>query len=143
MNRPVFALLVFTCVGLGACHRSGPAVCPEGMSLDDTVSKAGQIVWCRSNDGKRAQYIEFHPDGKAKRQLCAYLDGRPEGAFSAWMPDGKIWISGQYAAGQPDGRWVQRDKDGQRVAEGEYRAGRFVAGAPVASTAVCQKRNPR
>jgi hypothetical protein len=142
MNRPVYALLVVACVGLVACHRSGTNICPEGLSLDEKLSKPGQIVWCRSGDGKRAQYTEFHPDGKAKRQLCEYRDGQPEGAFSAWMPDGKIWISGQYAAGQPDGRWVQRDKDGQRVAEGEYRGGRFVAGAPVASTAVCQKRQP-
>ena len=44
-------------------------------------------------------------------------------------------------AGRPDGRWNQWDKSGSRVAEGEYRGGRFIAGAPVASAAACDKLN--
>ena len=119
MHRHLLPLLSIACLGFLACRRSGPSLCPEGMSLDDKQSKPGQFVWCRSRDGKRAQYIELQPGGKDKRQVCDYRDGRTEGPFAAWFPGGKVWIEGQFAAGRPDGR--------------------FVAGAPVASAAVCDK----
>jgi antitoxin component YwqK of YwqJK toxin-antitoxin module len=112
------------------------------MSLNGKESKPGQFEWCRSKDGQRAQYVEFQPGGKEKRQTCDFRNGLPDGPFSAWLPGGKVWIAGQFSAGVPDGRWRQWDKTGLRVAEGEYRRGRFVAGAPVASTAVCDKLRP-
>ena len=139
MCRHILPLLAIACLGLPACQRPGPRVCPEGMSLEAKQSKPGHSLWCRSHDGKRAQYTEFQPGGKEKRQLCNFRDGRPEGEFAAWLPGGRRWIAGQFAAGQPDGRWSQWDKSGSRVAEGEYRGGRFVAGAPVASAAACGK----
>jgi hypothetical protein len=139
MGRYRIPLLALACLGLVACQRPGPSPCPEGLSLDGKNAKPSQSVWCRSHDGKRAQYIEFQPGGKGKRQVCNFRDGRPEGAFSAFFPSGKSWMAGQFSAGRPDGRWSQWDKSGMRVAEGEYRDGRFVAGAPVASTAVCDK----
>jgi hypothetical protein len=142
MNRQILSLLLFACAGLSACRQSGPSLCPEGLSLDPKASKPNEFVWCHSKDGKRAQYIQFYPGGKSNRQSCEYRDGRPDGPFSAWLPDGKTWITGHYQAGQPDGRWAQWDKAGARVAEGEYRNGRFVAGAPVASSAGCEKMHP-
>jgi len=142
MFRQVLSLLVVAGVGLGACRSSEPRLCPEGMSLDHKQSKPGQFVWCGDQANKTAQYIEYYPGGKEKRRVCNYLDGRPEGPFFAWFPGGKEWITGQYAAGSPDGNWSQRGEAGQRVAEGEYRRGRFVAGAPVAGTAGCEKLRP-
>lgn len=139
MCRHLLPLVAMACLVFAACKRPGPRVCPEGMSLDGKQSKPGHFNWCRSKDGRRAQYIEFQPDGKDRRQICEFRDGRPEGPFTAWFPDGKVWIAGQFAAGLPDGRWNQWDKAGLRVAEGEYRSGRFVAGAPVASTPICDK----
>ena len=139
MRSRLLSLLAIVCVDLMACHGSGPRLCPEGMSLDSKQSKPGQFAWCNSRDGRRAQYTEFHPGGKEKRQVCEFRDGRAGGSFVAWFPGGTIWIRGQFTAGRPDGRWSQWDKSGSRVAEGEYRDGRFVAGAPVASAAVCDK----
>ncbi len=142
MCRHLLFLLAIACLGSVACKHPGPSVCPEGMSLDGKQSNPGHFVWCHSKEGGRAQYIEFQPDGKEKRQICEFRDGRAEGPFSAWFPGGKVWIAGQFLAGVPDGRWSQWDKSGARVAEGEYRGGRFIAGAPVAGTPICEKLHP-
>ena len=142
MRRHFLLLLAISCLGLLACRGSRSRICPEGMSLDDKHSKPAQFAWCRNRDSKRAQYIEFQPGGKEKRQTCDFRDGRAEGRFVAWFPNGKVWIAGQFAAGHPQGRWSQWDKSGAMAAEGEYRDGRFVAGAPVASSAVCDKLHP-
>jgi hypothetical protein len=137
----LLSLLAIVCLDLVACQRAGSPFCPEGMSLDHKQSKPGQVVWCHSRDGRRAQYIEFLPGGKEKRQICEFREGRADGPFVAWFPGGTVWIRGQFTAGRPDGRWNQWDKAGSRVAEGEYRSGRFIAGAPVASAAACDKLN--
>jgi len=142
MRRLVLPFLAIACLGLMGCQRPGSGVCPEGMSLANKQSKPGQFLWCRSRDGKRAQYIEFQSGGKEKRQICDFREGRAEGPFSAWFPGGKVWIAGRFTAGHPDGRWTQWDKSGSRAAEGEYREGRFVAGAPVAGSAACDKLRP-
>lgn len=142
MHRHLLFLLAIGCRDLMACERSGSGGCPEGMSLDAKQSKPGQFIWCRNRDRKRAQYIEFQPNGKEKRQICVFREGRAEGPFTAWFPGGKVWIAGQFAEGRPQGRWSQWDNAGLRVAEGEYRDGRFVAGAPVAGTAPCDKLQP-
>ena len=139
MRRHILPLLAIACIGLPACRGSRFSICPEGMSLDDKHSRPAQSAWCRTRDRTRAEYIEFQPGGKAKRQICDFREGRAEGRFVTWFPNGKVWISGQFAAGRPQGRWSQWDKSGARVSEGEYRDGRFVAGAPLASLAVCDK----
>jgi hypothetical protein len=139
MRCRLLSLLAIVCLDVMACRPSGPRFCPEGMSLDSKQSKPGQVAWCRGKDGRRVQYIEFHSGGKEKRQLCEFREGRADGPFVAWFPDGAVWIRGQFTAGHPDGRWNQWDKAGSRVAEGEYRSGRFVAGAPVAGSANCDK----
>jgi hypothetical protein len=112
------------------------------MSLNRRDSRPGSFEWCRSKDGRKTQYVELQSNGKERRQTCDFRDGRLDGPFTAWHPGGKTWIEGRFSGGLPDGRWSQWDKAGMRVAEGEYRSGRFVAGAPVASTAVCDKLRP-
>jgi hypothetical protein len=63
----------------------------------------------------------------------------PTGSFTAWLPDGKPWIQGQYAVGFKTGKWKQWNASGNLVAEGDYRSGRLVAGAPVAAMAGCER----
>ena len=46
---------------------------------------------------------------------------------------------GQYAVGFKTGKWKQWNASGNLVAEGDYRSGRLVAGAPVAAMAGCER----
>jgi hypothetical protein len=137
LKRVVFLVLL---VGLGCSKQARH--CPDGTSLDSKKSVAGKTIWCRSQDGKTARWIELHPGGTDRRQSCGYREGKPVGSFTAWHPGGRVWIAGEYADGKKIGKWVQWDKNGMKVAEGDYSNGQFVAGAPVGIAAGCEKNLP-
>jgi hypothetical protein len=122
------------------CHGPG-ALCPKEMHLVSSRSVEGQVVWCQSADGRAAQWIEVQGKAHLRRQVCEFHDHRPDGPFLAFHPDGKHWIEGAYSEGVKDGRWRQWDKSGSLVAEGDYRAGRLVSGAPVGIAAHCETIN--
>jgi hypothetical protein len=147
MLRPMTILRWMLAVGLlgsMACKRkpSSP-FCPQGMDEVPARSEAGKSVWCEARDKSsaqwRAQWIEWHVGTTKPRQSCAFHDGKPEGSFTAWHPDGKLWVQGQFATGAKVGKWKQWDAEGNEVAEGDYQGGRLVAGAPVAGMALCEK----
>ena len=137
MSRVAFVAL---CLGLAASCGGAPKPCPRGMSVDEARSQAGKSIWCRSDDGQLARWIEL-ADG-AKRQACSYTNGRPEGSFLAWHPNGRTWVEGTYQDGSKFGKWKQWDAEGALVAQGEYRRGEFVAGAPVGLVAACEQQKP-
>lgn len=124
---------------LAACKQETSPFCPQGMSALRARSVEGKSIWCESSDKLRAQWIEWHPGTTKPRQSCSYREGKPEGSFTAWHPNGKQWVQGQFAGGHQIGKWKQWDESGSEVAEGEYTSGRLVAGAPVAGMALCQK----
>jgi hypothetical protein len=109
------------------------------MAEVPTRSEVGKSVWCESSDRSRAQWIDWHPNTTQPRQSCGYYKGKPEGSFTAWYADGKPWVQGQFADGMKAGKWRQWDTSGSEVAEGDYRGGRLIAGAPVAAMAACEK----
>jgi hypothetical protein len=125
--------------GLGACAKSDPEACPSGMDAEPQRSMPGHHLWCKDKDGRGSRFIELHPGRKQLRQICDYRDGRPAGSYSAWLPGGQPWITGQYLAGKPDGHWEQMDSSGKKVAEGAYRNGQLIAGVPVAGAAACER----
>jgi hypothetical protein len=135
--RYLAAILVAS--GLLGCGRATSPFCPQGLYPVTERSVAGKTLWCESKDKQRSQWIEWHKDSTKLRQSCPYRDGRPEGSFAAWHPDGKIWVQGQFGNGQKIGKWKQWDANGSEVAEGEYSTGRLVAGAPVGAMAGCEK----
>jgi antitoxin component YwqK of YwqJK toxin-antitoxin module len=113
------------------------------MTADPKRSMPGRHLWCNDQDGQGARYLEFYPGRKQLRQICDYRNGRPAGSFSAWLPGGEPWITGQYLSGKPDGRWEQRDGSGNKIAEAVYRNGQLIAGVPVAGTAACERMAER
>ncbi|MBN2575811.1 MAG: hypothetical protein JXP73_14690 [Deltaproteobacteria bacterium] len=139
MSMLRYALVVLVIGGLVGCSRKTSKLCPKGMVEIAARSEAGKSVWCESSDKSRAQWIEWHPKTTRPRQSCSYYKGKPEGSFTAWHPDGKPWVQGQFADGLKAGKWKQWDTSGSEVAEGDYRSGRLVAGAPVAAIAGCEK----
>jgi hypothetical protein len=98
---------------------------------------AADSVWCKDQRTGARLYVEMHPGGKQWRQKCAFTKAGLEGPFAAAHPGGQRWIEGRYEAGLLAGKWTQWDAAGNKVAEGEYRDGHLVAGAPVAVAAVC------
>jgi hypothetical protein len=132
------------CVVIGilvsSCHR-GAQVCPPGTRVLAQRSKDGAYAWCQSGDGKTLYWMELYGAVDA-RQVCQYQEGRPEGPFAAYHPGGAKWIVGQYDQGKRDGQWLQWDKSGMMVANGTYRRGTLVAGAPVAIAAKCEAMKP-
>ena len=136
--RYAFAILVFGCLA-GCKQEPKSPYCPHGMSEVASRSEPGKNVWCQSRDKVRAQWIEWHAGTTKPRQSCSYRDLKPEGSFTAWHPDGKPWVQGQFAVGQKVGKWKQWDASGNEVAEGDYNSGRLVAGAPVAGMSLCEK----
>jgi hypothetical protein len=134
-----YVVLVLAVAATVGCKPKGTTLCPKGMAEVPLRSEPGKSVWCEAKDKSRAQWIEWHPKSNRPRQSCSYRDGRPEGSFTAWHPDGKPWVQGQFADGQKVGKWKQWDLTGGEVAEGDYRTGRLIAGAPVAAIAGCER----
>lgn len=143
MLRPTTILRWMLAIGVlghaGCKGQPSSPFCPQGMGEVQARSEAGKSVWCENRDKSRAQWIEWHAGTTKPRQSCPFHDGKPEGSFTAWHPDGKLWVQGQFALGAKVGKWKQWDGEGNEVAEGEYQTGRLVAGAPVAGMALCEK----
>ncbi len=139
-SRYGFAVLavVLACASL-ACGRETSPFCAKGLYPVKERSTAGKNLWCESKDKSRAQWMEWHKNSTVLRQSCSYHAGKPEGSFTAWHGEGKIWVQGQFAGGNKVGKWKQWDVGGSEVAEGDYASGRLVAGAPVAAIADCEK----
>ena len=78
--------------------------------------------------------LALEPLGKAQEAVFPYFEG--------WHRNGKVWLKGVFLAGKPDGKWLQLDEQGQKVADGEYRDGRLIQGAPVAVGALCESVKP-
>lgn len=114
-------------------------VCPDGMAADDAKSRPGQVAFCRNRtDASRALWIQFYEGGGGRRQACPFLAGRPGGLYQAWHKNGQHWLEGRYDSGLKAGRWAQWDESGKPVANGEYRDGALVQGAPVGAPAICE-----
>jgi hypothetical protein len=123
---------VMALLGLGCKSRP---LCPRGQ---DETRVGSEAVWCRDAKTKTSTYSLFHPGTRQFRQRCTFVDNQLEGPFEAAHPGGQRMIEGFYVHGRLSGRWVQWDSAGRKVAEGEYRDGRLVSGAPVAVASLCE-----
>jgi hypothetical protein len=119
----------------GGCRR----VCPDDTIVDTKRSKPGATAFCQSaTDPSRAVWIELYPGTKERRQQCPFVGGRPQGDYHAFHRGGAPWLDGRYEAGRKVGRWTQWSPEGAKVAEGHYREGALIEGAPVAFQATCE-----
>ncbi len=126
---------------LGAIGCSRTKGCPDGMSVVGGRTVAGKELWCKTDDGARARWVELYAKDQP-RQMCNFRGGVPEGSFTSFHEGGKPWVEGQYRDGRKSGQWIQWDVTGAKVAQAEYRFGELVAGAPVGIVAVCETKTP-
>jgi hypothetical protein len=139
MTKLAYTVAALAFLGLPGCRHKTSPLCPKDMAEIPARSEPGKSIWCQTDDEARAQWIEWQPNTTRPRQSCGYYRGQPDGSFTAWHPDGKPWVQGQFADGQKTGKWQQWDATGHLVAEGDYRGGRLIAGAPVAGMAGCER----
>lgn len=125
-------------VAVSACARDR---CPSGMHTVGKRSHPPTSLYCESSDGKRASWFEYY-DAGGRKQECSYIDGRAHGAATLWYSNGQKWLAGRYLDGNKVGVWTQWGPAGERAAQGQYRDGQFVAGAPIAAAATCEKYAP-
>jgi len=117
----------------------GKPICPPGMRADAKRSNPGQNAFCvNPTDIHQAAFVDLHPNG-AQRQACPFVDGKPSGLYRAFHPGGERWLEGRYENGLKVGRWTQWAADGRKVADGEYREGSMIEGAPVGFPATCER----
>jgi hypothetical protein len=117
----------------------GKPICPPGMRADAKRSNPGQNAFCvNPTDIHQAAFVDLHPNG-AQRQACPFVDGKPSGLYRAFHPGGERWLEGRYENGLKVGRWTQWAADGRKVADGEYREGLMIEGAPVGFPATCER----
>lgn len=128
----VAAVAVVVVTAAGGCRK--PSSCPPGH---EEIPVGVDARWCKDQRTGNRLYVQMHPGGKHWRQKCSFSKAGLDGPFEAAHPGGQRWIEGRYEAGRLAGKWVQWDAAGNKVADGEYRDGHLVAGAPVAVAAVC------
>jgi len=99
-----------------------------------------RVQACLSLDPTSSSFVfVFGTDGKKKEQ-CPFVGPLLHGPYLAWHPDGTTSLRGLYREGHKQGRWEQWGTSGLPVAEGSYREGALVAGAPVGAIASCERR---
>lgn len=135
----VAVLAIVAALGITSC---GKAICPPGMRVDAQRSKPGASAFCvNPTDSRQAAFVDLHPNG-AQRQVCLFVGGKPSGLYRAFHSGGERWLEGRYENGLKVGRWTQWAADGRKVADGEYREGLTVEGAPVGFPATCEGVTP-
>ena len=72
-------------------------------------------------NGKRdGPYLTFFPDGSTMTE-GTYKNDQLDGEFTLFYPDGKIQLKGQYKDGQQVGNWNYFDEEGNAIREDAFR----------------------
>ena len=107
---------------------------------DEAVGRA-EAVWCRDRARRKAIYYSS-TRAPARGRAVPSRAACWRGDFEAGTPTASAGSSGHYAEGKLEGKWQQWTRPGSKVADGEYREGRLVSGAPVAVAAICETPCP-
>ena len=102
----------------------------------DTVPFSGVVKSTHTNgsrwmekpykDGKpNGKWLEWYPEGQQKTQL-SFASGKRDGECSEWHPNGQLRWRATFREGQPDGNWDEWEPDGLHVGHREFEAGRLV-----------------
>jgi len=75
-------------------------------------------------DGEVAHgpYVRFHENGRPAAE-GAYADGRLDGVWTSYWPDGTLRTRGEFLEGRRAGRWDSYHPGGQLASTGRYRLG--------------------
>ena len=118
--------------------KQGVAACPKGGRLDggpppqthamcrrsDMVAEGPEAFWDdkghlisigENKDGRRqGLFTAFYPDGKKHRE-GSYRAGNQHGTWTTWWPDGKVFLVEHFVDGRADGEQVATAEDGHVI----------------------------
>lgn len=57
--------------------------------------------------------IKYHANGKTCWSKGKIIDGKTEGYWEWYRPDGTLKRSGHFTAGEPVGEWITYDSEGK------------------------------
>lgn len=102
--------------------------CPQNGKIVGAPPPKGNSVWCErpGANGKIVRdgpYFKFHSNGQKAIQ-GSFVDGKANGLFLFWLPDGNKVEEKGYRNGQLHGAYVKYGKDNQKVLEGRYALGK-------------------
>lgn len=73
-------------------------------------------------NGKReGRYLKFFPDGSTMTK-GSYKNDQLNGDFMLFYPNGKIQLKGQYDRGQQTGNWNYFDEEGNEIQEEDFKS---------------------
>ena len=75
-----------------------------------------------AQDPEPSPHRRLHENGQVAAE-GAYLDGKLQGEWKTWYPDGKLRTVGEFHEGVRTGKWQLFHPNGQLAGEGRYRLG--------------------
>lgn len=57
--------------------------------------------------------IKYHANGKTRWSKGKIIEGKTEGYWEWYRPDGTLKRSGHFKVGEPIGEWITYDSDGK------------------------------
>lgn len=98
--------------------------CPEKGKVVGAPPPKGTGQWCEKVDAggkpmRHGPYFKFHSNGQ-KAVQGTFVNGKANGLFVFWLPDGSKAEEKGYQNGQLSGVYVKYGKENQKVIEGRY-----------------------
>jgi antitoxin component YwqK of YwqJK toxin-antitoxin module len=98
--------------------------CPADTKPVRKTLETGYGIACEKPDGRReGLYREWHPNGKLRLEI-EYRDGEMNGSYTRWHDNGQKETAGAYKNGQRQGLWTEWYRNGHKSREVEYRDGK-------------------
>jgi len=108
---------------------AGPLVCPTGARVRSSEISAsrggGRQERCINAAGQRHGASRgYFPDGHI-RYYTEWWEGKKQGRFAHWWPNGRLKAEGAHRNWQPEGLWTNWDEAGEITSQHDYATGPF------------------
>lgn len=104
--------------------------CPADREVKTKWYSVGGDTWCETPQGVRDGPYASWWDDAHPNEAGAYRDGKKQGTWSVYHPEGGLWSRGKYVAGLREGQWTwwwsPLFARNQKQEQGSFRAGRPV-----------------
>jgi antitoxin component YwqK of YwqJK toxin-antitoxin module len=103
---------------------TGQLSCPSGTHVEQDGSVIPLEWWCAKADGVQhgPAFARYH-GGRAK-EVGMYVDGKRDGAWTHWQPDGQLAAKMHFRNGTPVGTWTSWFSDDAKWQQQTYVDGR-------------------
>jgi len=128
--RIAAAVLFATAIGCGSTTTSipepsltGEVSCPSGTKLKQDGFAMAFETWCEKADGTLHGPMVSRYDSGQLKEIGTYRDGKREGRWTYWAPDGTLAAKLEFKQGKPHGTWMSWSAQGNKWQQQGYRDG--------------------